>query len=147
MESMRRIFCKIEKCLACRSCEFACAAAHTTHRPRIHVQAVDDRGAIYSRRAIAIQCRHCEDPACAIACISGGIRKDERSGDILFNLDRCVGCWSCIMVCPVGAITRNDAMHQALKCDYCPNLESPACLHACPTGALILCDDALTENP
>jgi anaerobic carbon-monoxide dehydrogenase iron sulfur subunit len=138
---MRRIFCKIEKCLACRSCELACAAAHATHRPRIHVQAVDDRGI----RAIAIQCRNCEDPACAIACISGGIRKDENTGDIIFNLDRCVGCWSCIMVCPVGAITRNDTMHQALKCDRCPDLECPACIAACPTGALIMGEDEAME--
>ena len=143
---MRRVFCKIEKCLACRSCELACAAEHTAHRPRIHVQAIDEKGTFRNIRAIAIQCRNCEEPACAVACISGGIRKDENRGDILLNLDKCVGCWSCIMVCPVGAITRNIAMRRVLKCDHCPELECPACITACPTGALIICEDAARER-
>jgi anaerobic carbon-monoxide dehydrogenase iron sulfur subunit len=143
---MKRIFCKIEKCLACRSCELACAAAHVIQRPRIHVQAIDEKGTLSRTRAIAIQCRNCEEPACVLACISGGIRKDESSGTITVNLENCVGCWSCIMVCPVGAITRNDNMHQALKCDHCPDLENPACILACPTAALIVCDDAVMES-
>jgi carbon-monoxide dehydrogenase iron sulfur subunit len=144
---MKRIFCRIEKCLACRSCELACAAVHTPYRPRIHVQAVDEKGRLHRVRAIAIQCRNCSDPACAIACISGGICKDKRTGDILVNLDRCVGCWSCIMVCPVGAITRYELGHQILKCDHCPDLDCPACITACPTRALVLRDDEATENP
>ena len=138
---MKRIFCEIEKCLACRSCELACADAHSLHRPRIHVEAIDDKGKLYRVRAIAIQCQHCEEPACVLACISGGIRKDEKTGEITINLEKCIGCWSCIMVCPIGAIKRNKNMHQALKCDRCPELETPACIIACPTGALILCGD------
>jgi carbon-monoxide dehydrogenase iron sulfur subunit len=156
---MKRIFCEIEKCLACRSCELACAAAHAPRhslleaiqegampRPRIHVEAIDEKGALPWIRAIAIQCRHCEEPACVLACISGGIHKDEDTGDIIVSLEKCVGCWSCIMVCPIGAITRNDNMHQALKCDRCPDLEVPACITACPTGALILSQGVITEN-
>ncbi len=50
------------------------------------------------------------------------------------------------MVCPVGAITRNKNMHQALKCDRCPDLDAPACIVACPTGALILLEEAVGEN-
>ena len=156
---MKRIFCEIEKCLACRSCELACAAAHAPRhslldaiqtgaiiRPRIHVEAIDEGGTLRRVRAIAIQCRHCEEPACALACISGGICKDEGTGDIIVDLEKCVGCWSCIMVCPVGAIRRNENRHQALKCDCCPDLETPACITACPTRALILCEDAVMEN-
>ena len=143
---MKRIFCEIEKCLACRSCELACAAAHSPRRPRIHVEAIDERGTLQRVRAIAIQCRHCEEPACALACISGGIRKDDETGEIIVNLEKCVGCWSCIMVCPIGAIKRNQDMHQALKCDRCPDLETPACIIACPTHALVLYEDAVVEN-
>ncbi len=150
---MKKVFCKIEKCLACRACELACAAAHSesknlvealreskVSKPRIHIQYVDDKGELRRVRAIAIQCRHCEEPQCVQACISGGIRKDEKTGDIVVNLERCVGCWSCIMVCPVGAIVKNENMHQALKCDNCPDLEEPACIVACPTGALVFAD-------
>jgi carbon-monoxide dehydrogenase iron sulfur subunit len=143
---MKRIFCEIEKCLACRSCELACAAAHSVHRPRIRVEAIDERGAFHCVRAIAVQCRYCEDPACASACISGGIRRNDETGDIIITLEKCVGCWSCIMVCPIGAIRRNQDTHQALKCDRCPDLEMPACITACPTGALFFGEDAAMEK-
>jgi anaerobic carbon-monoxide dehydrogenase iron sulfur subunit len=168
---MKRIYCEIEKCLACRSCELACATAHAAchslpeairesalPRPRIHVEAIDEKGRLHPVRAIAIQCRHCEEPACALACISGGIRKDEETGAIVINLEKCVGCWSCIMVCPIGAIRRNENRRQALKCDRCqdldahpspdarPSPDAPACITACPTGALILCEEAALES-
>jgi anaerobic carbon-monoxide dehydrogenase iron sulfur subunit len=143
---MKRIFCEIEKCLACKSCELACAAAHSVHRPRIHVEAIDHKGALRRVRAIAVQCRYCEDPACVSACISGGIRKNDATGDIIITLEKCVGCWSCIMVCPVGAIRRNQDKHQALKCDRCPDLEAPACVAACPTRALVLSEGLMMEQ-
>ncbi len=147
---MKRIYCKIEKCLACRSCEIACALAHSEYetlvdtlrdqkgvKPRVHVQFVDEEGTLRKVRALAIQCRHCDEPLCAQACISGGIKKDEETGEIIVRLDKCVGCWSCIMVCPTGAISKNENMHQALKCDNCPDKEIPSCIVACPTHALI----------
>jgi carbon-monoxide dehydrogenase iron sulfur subunit len=147
---MKKVYCQIQKCLACRSCELACAAAHSESKnlvgalqeeklpkSRIRVQLIDEKGTLQRVRAIAVQCRHCEEPLCEQACISGGIRKDEQTGDIIVRLDKCVGCWSCIMVCPVGAIIKNENMHQALKCDFCPDLETPACIVACPTGALV----------
>ncbi|MCP5106627.1 MAG: 4Fe-4S dicluster domain-containing protein [bacterium] len=152
---MKKIYCKIQNCLACRSCELACAAAHSDSKAlvkaikekqlstsRIHVESIDEKGTLQRVRAIAVQCRQCEDALCEQACISGGIRRDEKTGDIVVNLDKCVGCWSCIMVCPVGAIVKNDETHHALKCDQCPGLDTPACIIACPTGALVLDETA-----
>jgi len=147
---MKKIYCKIQNCLACRACELACAAAHSESKdlvravkekqlskPRIHVEFIDEKGTLNRVRAIAVQCRHCEDAVCEQACIAGGIRRDKDTGDIVVSLDKCVGCWSCIMVCPVGAILKNEEKHQILKCDHCPDLDTPACIVACPTGALV----------
>ncbi len=155
---MRRIFCEIEKCLACQSCELACAAAHASSKdlmaaiqaeenlqPRIHVEAVDMNEPLQRVRAIAVQCRHCGEPACVSACIAGAISKNEETGVIILRVEKCVGCWSCIMVCPTGAIRRNENRHQALKCDRCPDLDVPACVRACPTRALLLNEDAPME--
>ena len=146
---MKKIYCKMQNCLGCKSCELACAAAHseakellaaakdkTLAKPRIRVECIDEKGEVHRVRAIAVQCRQCEDPACAQACIAGGIRKDKETGEIVVNLEKCVGCWSCIMVCPVGAIAKDEELKQALKCDHCPDLDTPACIVACPTGAL-----------
>lgn len=150
---MKKIYCNIQKCLACRACELACATSHSESKnlvealgeeklakPRIHVEWVDEKGTLQRVRAIAIQCRHCEEPLCEQACISGGIHRDEGTGEIVVKLDKCVGCWSCIMVCPVGAIIKNEKMHHALKCDLCPDQDTPACIVACPTGALVYCE-------
>jgi carbon-monoxide dehydrogenase iron sulfur subunit len=150
---MKHIICQIEKCLGCGSCELACAVEHSQSRrlveaireavlpkQRIRVELIDDSGAGHRYRTLALQCRHCEDPVCVQACISGGIHRDEKTGDVLINPERCVGCWSCIMVCPFGVIVKHEGLHRALKCDHCPDRESPACVEACPTNALIYCE-------
>lgn len=151
--SMKQIICRIEKCLGCRSCELACAVEHSQSKrpvdamhepvfpkPRIRVELIDEKGGAHRYRTLALQCRHCEDAPCVQACISGGICKDENTGDVRINPEKCVACWSCIMVCPFGAIVKHEGLHRAMKCDHCPDRETPACVDACPTVALIYCE-------
>lgn len=151
--TMKHIICRIEKCLGCRSCELACAVEHSrskrpldamrepmTPKTRIHVELIDEKGGPYRARALALQCRHCENAPCVQACISGGMSKDEDTGDVLIDPEKCVACWSCIMVCPFGAVVRHEGLHRALKCDHCPDRETSACVEACPTHALISCE-------
>jgi len=150
---LKRIYCIVEKCLACRSCEIACAVAHSGTervedavkiRPlpkhRIRVESIGDRNTPQGIRSIALQCRHCEDPLCAQACITGGISRDPETGAIVNNPDKCVACWSCIMVCPFGVIVRYEDCHRAVKCDHCADRDGPACVEACPTRALLYCE-------
>ncbi len=56
---------------------------------------------------------------------------------IVTDEDKCIGCWTCVMVCPYGVIGRHLETHTAYRCDRCPNLEEPACVSSCPTGALL----------
>ncbi|MFZ1977528.1 MAG: 4Fe-4S dicluster domain-containing protein [Bacteroidota bacterium] len=150
---MKHIICRIDKCLGCSSCELACALEHSQSKnlpeairepvlpkARIHVELIDEQGTMLRYRTFALQCRHCDDPVCVQACISGGIQKNEDTGDVQFDSERCVGCWSCIMVCPFGAIVKHNGLHRAIKCDHCPGREIPACIEACPTHALVCCE-------
>jgi carbon-monoxide dehydrogenase iron sulfur subunit len=150
---MKRVYCKIQQCLSCRSCEIACAVAHSESKDlaravqeyplpkhRIHVESIDEKGSPYAARSIALQCRHCEEPLCIQACISGGISRHKETGEVLSDPDKCVACWSCIMVCPFGVIVRYEDCHRAVKCDHCPDRDHPACVQACPTRALLYCD-------
>jgi carbon-monoxide dehydrogenase iron sulfur subunit len=41
------------------------------------------------------------------------------------------------MICPYGVVGRKTEVRMAVKCDRCKSLEVPACVAACPTGALI----------
>ena len=74
------------------------------------------------------------------ACIAGGVMKDPETGVVHFDQDRCVGCWSCTMICPYGAVVRVSDGKYAMKCDRCPDRDVPACVEACPTGALVFCE-------
>jgi carbon-monoxide dehydrogenase iron sulfur subunit len=70
------------------------------------------------------------------ACISGAINRDE-NGVVITDTDKCIGCWTCVMVCPYGVIGRHLEEHKAYRCDRCPERKIPACVSACPTGALV----------
>jgi anaerobic carbon-monoxide dehydrogenase iron sulfur subunit len=156
---MKKIVCQIQNCLSCRSCELACATAHSQSKEleaamrekdlpkhRVRIEYLDEQGDLRRVRAIAIQCRHCKEALCAQACITGGIAKDPETGDTVMDPEKCVGCWSCIMVCPVGAIVKNEKGDLALKCDHCTDLDTPACVSACPTRALVYFDEEAPHN-
>jgi len=140
---MKRIFVRWERCTACKTCQIACMVEHSaakdlfgalfeTPRPRTRVYVEPVNGS-----QVPILCRHCDDAPCLNACIAGALYRDEATGAVRSNLDRCIGCWTCVMVCPYGVVTRQLETQRALKCDLCPEREVPACVAACPTGALV----------
>ena len=95
---------------------------------------VEEDGAI----SFALQCRHCEDAPCLAACIAGAMTRDPQTGAVKHDEEKCVGCWSCIMVCPFGAIRTNMETHKVgSKCDLCAGKETPACVAHCPNEALV----------
>lgn len=156
---MKILFCHTDKCLACKSCELACATEHSKSKEliaalreqplpahRVRVFSIEQQEGKARPGGVALQCRQCDDPACVEACIAGGIVKDEATGVVSFNQEKCVGCWSCVMVCPYGAIVRMPGGGYAVKCDRCPDREIPACVEACPTHALVLCEENELEE-
>jgi len=121
----------------------ACAVEHSTEKTLFGAVAepVAPRSRIYVEWAkpdkkIPIVCRQCEDAPCMYACISGAISRNE-NGVVVTDPDRCIGCWTCVMVCPYGVIGRHVEAGKAYRCDRCPDRDVPACVSACPTGALV----------
>jgi anaerobic carbon-monoxide dehydrogenase iron sulfur subunit len=142
---MKKIYSREDVCIGCRLCEVHCAVQHSksgdivkafrreTPRPQSRLVVEE-----HENLSFGIQCRHCEDPICVFSCISGAMQRNP-DGTVLPDKDRCVGCWTCVMVCPYGAIKRSPGdEHVAQKCDMCPGLEVPACVANCPNGALTL---------
>ena len=138
---MKRVYVNEEWCLGCHLCEYSCAFANSGMKdmvlalknrkifPRIHVEGNE-------KITFAVSCRHCTDPICLKSCIAGAISKE--SGVVKINRDKCVGCLTCVLVCPYGALTPGeDGIMQ--KCELC--LEnaggSPACVAGCPNRAIV----------
>ncbi len=148
----KEIFCRIERCLACKSCEVACALEHSESKniieaiqeqplpiKRVRVLSTDQKGSLTRLRTMALQCRQCTDPACVDVCIAGGVIKNPETGTVQFDTEKCVACWSCTMVCQFGAVVRVPGSGFAVNCDRCEHREIPACVEACPTGAMVFC--------
>lgn len=141
------IFTFIEKCVACKGCEIACAIEHSQSkslvgamsekpppRPRVRVE----QAAAFSYPA---RCMHCQDAACIAACPMGAMTRHPDTHAVYVEASKCVGCWMCVMVCPFGGVSADPVAKKALKCDYCPERTGqgldPACVSACPTKAMI----------
>lgn len=144
MSEPKEIFVRLDRCTGCRSCELACAVEHSASRslygamfeqPRPKHRLYVESGTP-STPAVPILCRHCEDAPCMHACIAGAIRRTE-DGVVMTNKDKCIGCWTCVMVCPYGVIGRQLEEHKAYRCDRCSDRAMPACVEACPTKALV----------
>ena len=149
---MKRVYAREEVCAGCKLCEVYCAVAHSEY-PNDIVKAFLKQAEKPIARVIveenkpvsfALQCRHCEDAPCTTACITGAMQKNPVTGIVTNQEDRCVGCWTCILVCPFGSIKRDEGMHKvASKCDLCSNTEggNPVCVQNCPNDALVFTDE------
>jgi carbon-monoxide dehydrogenase iron sulfur subunit len=143
MSEPKEIFVRQDRCMGCHSCEMACAAAHSGSRSlygaiaehprpkaRIYVESVSPK------TPVPFLCRHCDDAPCMDACIAGAIRRTEE-GVVITQSDMCIGCWTCVTVCPYEVIGRQMEENKAYRCDLCLGLAMPACVEACPTRSLV----------
>lgn len=86
-------------------------------------------------------CMHCEDPGCLKACPAPGAIVQYNNGIVDFHEEHCIGCGYCITGCPfdVPRISKKD--NKAYKCTLCSDRvavgQEPACVKACPTGAIV----------
>ena len=151
----KRIAANPGRCIGCRTCEIACALAHS--ELRIEDMTASDfkaRVAILKHEdsSTPVACRQCEDAPCASACPCGAIVADSESVNVLRH--KCIGCKACIMACPYGVmrVTSHKVRRTvcgkplgfsrkalAQKCDLCASVpEGPSCVRACPTNVLFV---------
>lgn len=129
-----------QRCIACRTCEVACALAHSPpaplvarhFHPRLNVNKLDNV-------STPVMCHQCENAPCAAACPTAALTVGEQR--IESDDTRCIGCASCVVACPFGCISiagpDASGTMTIVKCDLCASRENgPACVDVCPTSAL-----------
>lgn len=164
---MKDVIIRPEQCMGCRSCEVACAISHSKSKnlfsalgeepapkKRIYVEYMPALGA-----SVPITCRHCEDAPCVSVCPTKALSRDVDTGAVNHNVERCVDCWTCSLVCTRfsslyqlllvsgcwtssmsynrGIIDRRIEGGTVIRCNLCEDRELPACVEACPTHALL----------
>ncbi|MGD0915936.1 MAG: 4Fe-4S dicluster domain-containing protein [Thermodesulfobacteriota bacterium] len=134
MEPMGKVLqVNFEKCTGCRLCENVCSVFHdgvsNPARSRIKVIKWESEG-IY----IPMSCQQCQDAPCMIICPVKAITRDEKLSRVMVNQDKCIGCRSCVTVCPFGAMNFNVIDRKVFKCDYCDG--DPQCVRFCDMKAV-----------
>ncbi len=145
-------------CVGCKACMAACLVKHYVPGdvPIARLNVVRS-----GNRTAPIVCHHCENAPCAASCPTNALYFD---GDrIGIHMERCIGCRSCVVACPYGAVdvverydtsalgglTVGAAPNAAvIKCDRCyDRAEGPACVEACTSLALRVIDsDEVVQN-
>jgi Fe-S-cluster-containing dehydrogenase component len=148
------------RCVGCRGCEEACAEANELPVPDIYS---DDAGRVFDERRrptvtqfsvvnrfevdgedifVKKQCMHCNQPACAAACLTKAMLKTEE-GPVIWRDDKCMGCRFCMLSCPFNIPTfeYDSPIPRIMKCHLCferlEDGEQPACTDACPEEAIV----------
>ena len=149
---MGTVYVREDVCIGCGLCEVYCRTEHSDSKdiikaykreiprpiPRVHVGRWEDNW-------LTVQCRHCDEPWCVYSCLTGAMTKDPESGVVKVDPDKCMGCWTCILACPYGALTGNKEESVVVKCDLCPGHEIPVCVANCPNEALMVTADKEAE--
>ncbi len=132
------LFVDPELCTGCRTCELFCAVSHTgsTNPLRSRIRIVKFFNDMVN---IPMVCRHCEDAPCAKACPKGAIYRDEELSRVMIDYSLCIGCKTCMQVCPFGAISFDPEEKKVFKCDLCGG--DPLCVAVCDTKAIDFIDE------
>lgn len=151
------------KCVGCRACQMACKqwnklASVSTDPGALYespkrldpnawtliklakYEASSTRNYLF----IKVGCMHCGKPACVSACPTGALQR-QPNGLVTVDQALCNGCGYCTQVCPfhipqLRVFNQLTGEAKASKCTFCQDRVAqglrPACVQACPVGAL-----------
>ena len=158
----------LQLCFGCTECAVACKSNNNLPNNMWWNRVLTDGGdypdtakGTYPQVSMAhypVGCQHCANPACAKVCPVGATWRDEKTGIVVQDVDKCIGCRMCMGACPYSARTFNweepayavdfplgdfDAPKHVAgaveKCAFCANRlargEEPACMEHCPGRA------------
>lgn len=140
------------RCTGCKTCELACKDFKDLDKTVAFRKVYDYEGGSWQVNGngtattnayvyhVSMSCNHCDNPACVHVCPTGAMHKDEKTGLVSVDADRCIGCGYCHMACPYNAPKVDRKVGHSVKCDGCAERiaagKKPVCVGACPLRAL-----------
>jgi Fe-S-cluster-containing hydrogenase component 2 len=122
-----------EKCTGCRTCELACSYGKSdSFNPKdsaVSVLFFDDVGL-----QVPMMCMQCDTPHCMTVCTVNALSKDEKTGVVKYDSEKCIGCKMCVSACPFGNMTYSSRLKKVIKCDLCSG--DPQCVKMCDYNAI-----------
>jgi Fe-S-cluster-containing dehydrogenase component len=95
------------RCIDCELCKKACA--ETNHVPEygyrttiLEIKKVIGPGKT-ERIFMPVLCNHCNVPPCTRACPTKATYKDKKTGIVMMDPKKCIGCKTCVAACPYNA--------------------------------------------
>lgn len=141
---MRKIYIQEEVCIGCHLCEVYCQQQHSRSKELVKAFKRESprplpRLWLEERKPVSfpVRCQHCDEPQCVYACLTGALSQNTDNGLVTLDEERCIGCWTCMLVCPFSAIRQDTNQRKVVKCDLCPGEDIPVCVSNCPNEALV----------
>jgi Fe-S-cluster-containing dehydrogenase component len=126
------ILTNFDLCTGCQICQLTCSELTTgAYNPRqALLEVLVSQDGLVHRPVV---CQQCQNAYCQAVCPAGAVSLWDTIGAVVIDPDVCTGCGLCARYCPLGVI-RVEPGRGARKCHLCGG--DPACVKACPTGAL-----------
>ena len=129
-------------CVGCHCCEVACNELQNNPADIKWRRVGEMEGGVFpnvSQLFNSMSCNHCIDPECLKGCPTNSYIKFD-NGIVFHDDDVCIGCQYCTWNCPYEVPIFNPDRGIVTKCDMCHDKlavgETPACVQACPAGAI-----------
>lgn len=138
----RKIFFRPERCMLCLSCVLACqmnflGTSEVNKIPRDQ-EPFERISMTFARGTPWVwRCQHCTSAPCVEACVSGSLSYVEGQAGVIHHPETCVGCGSCLLACPYGALKYDGKRERMIKCNLCHEEEIPPCVNVCQSVALV----------
>jgi formate dehydrogenase iron-sulfur subunit len=135
----------LDACTGCKACVVACHNLNGLDQDELWrtvglVHGGTSKAPV--QQTITTSCHHCVEPACMLGCPTQAYEKDPVTGIVKHLDDQCFGCQYCTLMCPYDAPKYNAELGIVRKCDMCSDRlshgEAPACVQACPNGAIAI---------